>query len=196
MTIEPNSVAIAGVMVGWAMVAVAMVVGQHPSRGARVRYRNVAGLVGLVLQGAAFALAFGWHRSRLDSSMLGWGVAAVSVALAASSSGFLLAAVRTLGKQWSLLPRLVEQHTLVEAGPYSVVRHPIYLAMLGMLLSTGLAFGPSLAVLVALALYILGTIPRIRMEERLLNQTFGKQYARYSRHVPAFLPLRWHRKTA
>jgi protein-S-isoprenylcysteine O-methyltransferase Ste14 len=68
--------------------------------------------------------------------------------------------------------------------------------MLGMLLSTGLAFGPSLAVLVALALYILGTIPRIRMEERLLNQTFVKQYARYSRRDPPILPLRWHRNKA
>jgi len=123
-------------------------------------------------------------------------VAAASVALAVSSSGFLLAAVRMLGKQWSLLPRIVEEHGLVEAGPYSVVRHPIYSAMLGMLLSTGLAFGPSLAVVVAMALYIVGTILRIRMEERLLNQTFGEQYALYSRRVPAFLPFRWGQKAA
>jgi len=183
-------------MFGWAIVAVAMVVGRRPSRRARVRYRNVAGLVGLVLQGAGFALTVGWQRSRLDSSTFNWGVAAASVALAVSSSGFLLAAVRMLGKQWSLLPRIVEEHGLVEAGPYSVVRHPIYSAMLGMLLSTGLAFGPSLAVVVAMALYIVGTILRIRMEERLLNQTFGEQYALYSRRVPAFLPFRWGQKAA
>ena len=193
---EPNSLAIAGVMVGWGIVAVAMVVGRRPSRGARVRYRNIAGLVGLVLQGTGFALIFGWQRSRLDSSAFNWGVAATSVALAVGSSAFLLAAVRTLGKLWSLLPRLIEEHVLVEAGPYSVVRHPIYSAMLGMLLATGLAFGPSFVVVVAVALYIVGTILRIRMEERLLNQAFGQRYALYSKRVPAFLPFRRGRKAA
>lgn len=191
---EANSFAIAGVMVGWAIVSVAMFVGRRPSRGAQVRYRNVAGLVGLLLQGAGFALAFGWQRQRLDSSALDWGVAMASAVLAVGSAAFLLVAVRTLGKQWSLLPRLVEEHVLIQQGPYSVVRHPIYTAMLGMLLSTSLAFGLSSFVVVAAASYIVGTILRIRMEERLLNQTFGEQYAAYSRRVPAFLPVRWRRK--
>jgi protein-S-isoprenylcysteine O-methyltransferase Ste14 len=186
---EPYTFATAGVMVGWAVVGVAMVMGRRPSHGVRVRYRNAAGIVGLVLQGAGFALAFGWQRSRLPSSTLAWGVAVASVALAVGSSAFLLAAVHTLGKQWSLLPRLVEEHMLIEKGPYSVVRHPIYSAMLGMLLSTSLAFGPSSAIVVAGALYTVGTIIRIRMEERLLIQTFGERYALYSSRVPAFLPF-------
>jgi protein-S-isoprenylcysteine O-methyltransferase Ste14 len=190
LKMDPNRFAIAGALVGWAIVAFAMVVGRRPSRGARVRYRNIAGLAGLVLQGAGFALTLGSQRSRLESSTFNWGVAAASVALAVGSSAFLLAAVRTLGKQWSLLPRLVEEHVLVEAGPYSVVRHPIYSAMLGMLLAMGLAFGRAWAVGVAVMLYIVGTIIRIRMEERLLNQTFGERYALYSKRVPAFLPFR------
>jgi protein-S-isoprenylcysteine O-methyltransferase Ste14 len=61
--------------------------------------------------------------------------------------------------------------------------------MLGMLLSTSLAFGPSSAIVVAGALYTVGTIIRIRMEERLLIQTFGERYALYSSRVPAFLPF-------
>ena len=193
---EPNSFAIAGVLVGWAIVAVAMLVGRSSSHGTQVRYRNVAGLVGLALQASGFGLAFGWERSRLDSSTSGWVVATASVVLAAGSSAFVLAAVRTLGNQWSLLPRLIEVHTLIEDGPYAVVRHPIYSAMLGMLLSTGLAFGPSPAVVVAVALYTVGTTLRIRMEEQLLNQIFGQRYVSYSRRVPALLPFRLGRKAA
>jgi protein-S-isoprenylcysteine O-methyltransferase Ste14 len=192
----PSRFAIAGVMIGWFIVAVAMVMGRRPSREARVRRRNVAGVVGLALQAAGFALTFGWQRPPLQSSALDWGVATASVALAVGSGTFVLAAVRTLGKQWSLLPRLVEEHVLIEEGPYSVVRHPIYSAMLGMLLSTGLAFGPSSAVVFAVALYIAGTIIRIHMEERLLTQVFAERYALYSRRVPAFLPFRRRRKTA
>ena len=45
-----------------------------------------------------------------------------------------LGAVRELGKQWSLTARVLATHDLVTTGPFARVRHPIYSALLGLLL--------------------------------------------------------------
>lgn len=186
---NPSGVAMAGVFSSWFLIAAAMAVGRFPSRRARVRHRNFAGLVGIVLQGAGLGLAFGWRRAPLETSAVGWTIAATAVVLAVVSAVFLVSAMWTLGKQWSLLPRLVEEHALIERGPYAIVRHPIYTAMLGMLIATGLAVGPSLIVLVAVVLFLIGTVIRTRLEERLLAQVLGEKYLVYSRRVPALLPF-------
>ena len=191
---EPHHVAVASVIAGWFIVGVAMVIGRRPSRVARVRQRSVAGLAGLALQGAGFALVFGWRRIGIDAAPIGWPAAAVSAALNLGSATFMFFAVRTLGKQWSLLPRLLEEHALIEEGPYSVVRHPIYTAMLGLLVATGVALERSSVVALAAALYVAGTVIRIRLEERLLNQVVGRRYSEYSRRVPAFLPFPLRRR--
>ena len=47
-------------------------------------------------------------------------------------------AIKELGKQWSFQARLIEDHKLVTSGVYQIVRHPIYAAMLGKLLATGI----------------------------------------------------------
>ncbi|MGI9088170.1 MAG: methyltransferase family protein [Chthoniobacterales bacterium] len=59
----------------------------------------------------------------------------------AASVWLVLAAVRTLGKNWSLAARVTTDHELIETGPYARVRHPIYTGMLGMLIADGLVFG-------------------------------------------------------
>src|SRR3954465_2293022 len=47
---------------------------------------------------------------------------------------FLSAAV-TMGKNWSLIARTRTGHQLVRNGPFAIVRHPIYLALLLYVLS-------------------------------------------------------------
>ncbi len=78
--------------------------------------------------------------------------------LAIASGLFGLWAVRTLGKQWSLVARLTDEHELVTSGPYGIVRHPIYTAMLGLLLATGVALSEFLPTVIAAAIYIGATI--------------------------------------
>src|SRR5258706_3128471 len=114
---EPNQIAIGGVLAGWLIVAIALFHGWRPARAAPVRSRNIGGLFGIALQGGGFGIAFGWPRAPLPTLVAGslevqWFVAAMSVALALASAAFLVAAVRTLGKQWSLLPRLIQEPNL------------------------------------------------------------------------------------
>ncbi|HKZ31034.1 MAG TPA: isoprenylcysteine carboxylmethyltransferase family protein [Vicinamibacteria bacterium] len=101
-----------------------------------------------------------------------------------------IGAIRVLGRHWSLQARLLPGHRLVREGPYAHVRHPIYAAMLGLLVGTGLNATPWLVHAPAAALYIAGTQLRLRTEEGLLLREFGDEFVRYVAEVPALWPGR------
>lgn len=84
--------------------------------------------------------------------------------------------------------RLVEGHKLLTEGPFRVVRHPIYAAMLGMLLANRLAVSRPAALLPALVVYGIGGAVRIRSEDKLLREMFGREFEVYARRVPAVFP--------
>ena len=113
---------------------------------------------------------------------------AVAILSAAGSVWLTIASIRTLGRQWNLRAALVEGHALVTSGPYRIVRHPIYLAMLGMVVATGLSFSRWPALVAGLAFAVGGTAVRVRDEESLLRAEFGREFEEYCRAVPAFLP--------
>jgi protein-S-isoprenylcysteine O-methyltransferase Ste14 len=115
-------------------------------------------------------------------------LALFAVVLAAGSVWLVRSAVRRLGKQWAYAARLVEGHKLVTEGPYRYVRNPIYTGMLGMLVATGLALQHWIQLAVGIALFAIGTLIRVRSEEKLLRAAFGKEFEDYSERVPAVLP--------
>lgn len=106
----------------------------------------------------------------------------------AAAAAFAAAAIRELGKQWSLTARLLQGHELVTSGPFARVRHPIYSALLGLLVATGLTWNSWPMTLAAVAVYVLGTHLRAGREERLLLSQFGERYRDYARRVPRLLP--------
>jgi protein-S-isoprenylcysteine O-methyltransferase Ste14 len=122
--------------------------------------------------------------SRLSEEIL----SGVDIAFTVASVWFCFAAARALGKQWALMARVIEGHELIRQGPYAVVRNPIYLAMLGMLIATGMAVSRWPALVCAAIVFAAGTAIRIRAEENLLRETFGATFDEYARRVPAFLP--------
>ena len=109
--------------------------------------RERGSLIGVALQGVSYGLVWGVYREHFTAIVSGSEfrevisiVASVLAVLAAIGSVWLItAAVKTLGKEWSVTARLVEGHKLATSGPYAYVRHPIYTGMLGMLVATGLA---------------------------------------------------------
>ena len=157
------------------------------------RRRERASIIGIVLQGMSFACV--WCSGRLtfspitpDHPAIGAILAGLCVPLAVGSIWLTITAASVLGKEWSFQARLVEGHRLVTAGPYALVRHPIYTGMFGMLLATGLAFAHWIAVVPATVLYGAGTIIRVRSEEKLLREAFGRAFEEYARRVPAVFP--------
>ncbi|HET9786469.1 MAG TPA: isoprenylcysteine carboxylmethyltransferase family protein, partial [Pyrinomonadaceae bacterium] len=111
-----------------------------------------------------------------------------AIILAVASIWIVKASLKVLGKEWSVTARVVEGHKLAKEGPYRLVRHPIYTGMLGMLLATGLVLSHWLALIGAIAIYFVGTVIRIKSEERLLREALGPEFESYARSAPALLP--------
>jgi protein-S-isoprenylcysteine O-methyltransferase Ste14 len=155
--------------------------------------REPGSLFGVALQGVSYGIVWGVHRTMFTpfishSEPLALAASVLAMVAAVSSVWLIMAALKTLGKEWSLTARLVEGHQLATRGPYAYVRHPIYTGMLGMLMATGLAVSHWAALLGALVVFFVGTIIRVRREEKLLRGAFGEQFEAYARRVPAILP--------
>jgi protein-S-isoprenylcysteine O-methyltransferase Ste14 len=80
-----------------------------------------------------------------------------------------------------------EEHTLVTAGPYRWIRHPLY--------TIGVLFFVALSLISANwyfgAVMLLGAVPlfaRTRQEEAMLIARFGDQYREYMKRTGRFLP--------
>jgi protein-S-isoprenylcysteine O-methyltransferase Ste14 len=150
-------------------------------------------MYGFVLQMVAYAVVFAIQRPRFSPVVPSSRAADAAVQILATAVGLAsiwlcLASARTLGKQWSLVARVVRQHELIQRGPYAIVRHPIYLAMLGLLVQAGIVVAQWQALLPAVVAFLVGTQIRVREEEKILIENFGAEYEEYSHRVPAFIP--------
>lgn len=97
-----------------------------------------------------------------------------------------------LGRSLRPHPIPATRGQLRTSGIYSLVRHPIYLAV--MLCAVGLTLfsGRLLGLLATLALAVV-LILKAKLEENLLYERFGWEYATYCNRVPAILPRPWRR---
>jgi protein-S-isoprenylcysteine O-methyltransferase Ste14 len=150
-------------------------------------------ILGIAVQGLGYAAIWLLERRRFTPIVplpgpLAYLPPLISVALAVASLWMATASLRTLGKEWSLEARVIEDHRLVTAGPYRLVRHPIYSAMLGILIATGIGVSHWIGLLAGVVILSLGTWIRVRSEERLLRTEFGAAYDDYARRVPALVP--------
>jgi len=182
------------VIVGFVVFCAIFFLGVKRSRD-KTRKADSRSIIAIFIQALAFAIAWMIGRKPFTPFLpIDWRaqylVVAIIVLLVLASLIFVMAAVRTLGKQWSLQARVLEHHELIRRGPYRIVRHPIYTGMFGMLIASTLAHGHWLGLIIASIVYYLGTVMRIRSEEKLLREQFGSEYDEYAREVPAFIPMR------
>ena len=187
----------AGIFVAWAVFGIGMAARTLRRGGTKPERRaEPAALVGVALQGLAFFLFFGLGRRLAEArpdvhGVAGLAVEAAALALAAASAWLGVSAFARLGEQWSIRARILEGHALVTSGPYRIVRQPIYSALLGLIIATGVALGRWVSLAVAVPLFVAGTLIRIRREERLLRAAFGEAHASYVRRVRALVPFVW-----
>lgn len=140
---------------------------------------------GLILQTAGFCVALAFRRASPGPAPA---LAAASL-LAPLSVACAWWAFAHLGKHLRISAELVEQHELVRTGPYRLVRHPIYTALLLIYMAAGLIFSRWPAFFAGFALVLAGTQIRVRAEERLLASHFNSQFHAFRRRVPAYIPF-------
>ena len=106
------------------------------------------------------------------------------------ASGIRVAAIRTLGRHWSLHIETWEEHQFVQEGIYGVVRHPAYLSFMMEHIAVPLVGNAWWSLLVTAIGYLPLLWLRIMYEDAALVEKFGDQCRTYQQQVGALLP-RW-----
>ncbi len=106
------------------------------------------------------------------------------------SLALYLFGMRTLGRMFGISSgfgvRLYASHRLVTSGPYAVVRHPMYLAVIAAGIGGLLIYQTWAMVFFAVSMF--GLAFRAKREEKALAREFGPTWEEYQRRVPAWIP--------
>lgn len=113
--------------------------------------------------------------------------------------GLFLILVCILGRVWcSLYIGGYKVRSLIDNGPYSIVRNPLYVFSFIGAAGVGAQSGSATVMLVFFVLSVVVFSILVRREEAALLKVHGETYAAYMRSTPRFLPnfkLWWDRET-
>jgi len=116
-------------------------------------------------------------------------VIAVGFALTAAGVGVRVWGIRTLGKFFSGHVASWTDHTIVNTGPYRVIRHPAYAGNILMTVGLPLLLNAYLSLFVSAAL-IGAFVTRLVLEERFLARTLSG-YTDYMKRTKRIVPWVW-----
>ena len=110
------------------------------------------------------------------------------VVLGITSVGLFAWTHAALGRFWSPYLQLRPGHQLIAHGPYARIRHPMYSAILGWMMSLGLVAANWIPFAFA-ALSGLNFMLRMQGEEKMMLQQFGDEYRAYMKRTGRLLPV-------
>jgi len=96
--------------------------------------------------------------------------------------------IRHLGHFFTTRVTIQQQHSLIQSGPYKLIRHPAYTGLLLALAAAGLAMGDYVALLASTLPPFLAFKVRIELEEHMLKQQFNQAYLDYSNRSWKLIP--------
>ena len=137
--------------------------------------------------GAIFAasIQYFWHGPTLFSSeivkVLGIGVAILGVYIRGQS-------MKKLGKKYTMVVSIRDDHEIIKDGIYKYIRHPGYLGQYLFLLGYVLLF-QSVWGLIVYVLWGIGQLYRINIEEKVLENFFGNNYRDYQIQSKRLIPF-------
>ncbi|HMM27850.1 MAG TPA: isoprenylcysteine carboxylmethyltransferase family protein [Aggregatilineaceae bacterium] len=154
-------------------------------------WKNTRGEWYVIAQIALFALV-GMGPLLPDVALdlpAGLRIALIGAGLALLTSGgvLALAGLLALGSNLSILPHPKAGAALVERGPYTLVRHPIYSGVILGAIGWALLFRSPITLLIALVLLVFFDA-KSRREERWLARAFPG-YRAYQRRVRKLIPF-------
>lgn len=101
-----------------------------------------------------------------------------------------LYAIKVLGRFFTTSVAVAPDQTVIETGPYRLIRHPSYTGILITLLGLGLSLTSNwLSLLVIMGCALIGFSYRIRVEEHVLQEYLGQHYQEYMRRTKRLIPF-------
>jgi len=103
--------------------------------------------------------------------------------------GFIMVVFGSFGRIWaSLYIEGNKTKNLITAGPFSMVRNPLYFFSLIMLIGFSLALKAIYLPLALLLIFVLFHVPTIANEERKLRKNHGDKFESYMKSTPRLIP--------
>ena len=100
-----------------------------------------------------------------------------------------LYAIIVLGTFFTTSVAIAAEQTVIEAGPYRLIRHPAYTGFLITLLGFGLSLTNWLSLLVIMGCALIGLSYRIHVEEYVLQEHLGQRYQEYMQRTKRLIPF-------
>jgi protein-S-isoprenylcysteine O-methyltransferase Ste14 len=119
-----------------------------------------------------------------------WTLYWIGTALLVAGLAFSIWARVTLGRNWSGIVTVKEDHELIQTGPYRLVRHPFYTGLLLALTGSALARDRWSSV-AAVALIFVSFWIKLLREEAWMRETFGEKYEAYCARTKRLVPYVW-----
>jgi protein-S-isoprenylcysteine O-methyltransferase Ste14 len=97
-----------------------------------------------------------------------------------------------LKSNWADQIKIYENQSLVTAGVYSLVRHPLYASIMLMLFGGSIVYMNYISAILTTVIFIPFMYYRAKQEENILEQQF-KNYSDYEGETGMFFPKIWRR---
>ena len=97
-------------------------------------------------------------------------------------------AILTLKRYFTVDVSIAGNHQIIKKGIYRIIRHPAYAGSLLSFLGLGLSFSNWLSTVVVLIPIGGAFLYRIRVEEKVLSEVFGEEYANYCKTTKRLVP--------
>ncbi|MCF6181646.1 isoprenylcysteine carboxylmethyltransferase family protein [Lutibacter sp.] len=102
---------------------------------------------------------------------------------------FRFAVIAYLGKFFTVDVTIKENHKLKTDGFYKYVRHPSYAASLLSFIGFGLSYNNWVSLLILVVIISTAFLIRIKTEEKVLINYFGKEYLNYKKSTKKLIPF-------
>ena len=96
---------------------------------------------------------------------------------------------KDLGQNWSATLEIREGHNIVDSGVYKYIRHPMYSAILLLVIIQALLLNNYIAGLSGLISFGLLYFFRVKKEEKMMLLEFGTDYEKYMKRTKRIIPF-------
>ncbi len=155
------------------------------------RDRSTTLLTLLTLTGLGLAVLSAYELDGLTLPGPGWWPLVAGLGVMAAALALRVWAIRALGRYFKYVVEIQEDHEVIQAGPYRLIRHPSYTGMIGACFGAGLALGNWLSPLLFGGFALAGFTWRLLTEERELSASLGEPYREYMTRTWRLVPHVW-----
>jgi len=98
-----------------------------------------------------------------------------------------LFSLKTLGVLFRQEPSITKNQTIIKSGPYSIMRHPIYLSYVLIFFSFFAIFNLTAGCIIGIFSFW-WSYRKAKIEEKMLIEEFGYEYFKYQQETPMLFP--------